>query len=337
MEWRNGLNSSTYIKIINPISWNDGNERIEIENGSVSLTDTDLRESASFDTNQFNPETEQWIRIYMDARQEDGSTFHGAVFTGLACSPGYAFNGIIISENVECYSVLKPAKDILLPIGWYASKDSNGAELVKDLLNDSTPAPVIIEGRSPKLSSNIVAEGNESYLSMADKVLDAMNWRFRINGYGEITICPKPTSISSLFDSVTNDVLEMQVNVEKDWFECPNVLRAEFEDNIAIVKDDDPDSMFSIVNRGREIWVEENIELSDFNDLETAAHNKLKELQKVQYALNYTRRYDPEVRPSDLVRVRYPALRIDGIFRVTSQNITLGYNTSVNEKSYLEG
>ena len=67
--------------------------------------------------------------------------------------------------------------------------------------------------------SNIIAEGNESYLSMSEKILDAINWRMRIESDGEIKLCPKPETVTSVYDENVNDILEMELSVTRDWFD----------------------------------------------------------------------------------------------------------------------
>ena len=42
------------------------------------------------------------------------------LFTGLSTTPDNDFNGSLNNNTVECFSVLKLAGDVMLPLGWYA-------------------------------------------------------------------------------------------------------------------------------------------------------------------------------------------------------------------------
>ena len=320
--------------VVDRSTWRD-TQRIEITGGSVSRTDSGLRESAQVDCVRYDQNAERWVRIWMDATQE-GSSEHVPVFTGLAASPDRNINGRLETSQVVCYSVLKPAKDVLLKRGWYAPAGANGAMLAAQLLA-VTPAPKVVEEGSPILASTYIAESGESNLTMAQKILDAIGWRLRIEGNGTIHICPKAAGVSATFDCLEYDAVEPKVTVTYDWFSAPNVFRAVMNGVSAVAVDDSPDSVFSTQTRGREIWKEEsNCTLNDTETLAEYAGRRLIEEQNVAYVAAYDRRYHPEVTVSDLVRLHYPEQNLDGVFIVKKQSIDLkkGGRTSETGERY---
>ena len=321
MNWSKGYTASCYVKTVNPDTWRD-TDRINIYGGSISRSEGNLAESAAIDCVNYDQTTERWVRIWLDVRQ-GGDSGHIALFTGLATSPSRDINGRLFTNSVECYSVLKPAQDVLLPKGWYAPAGASGAALVAQLLS-ATPAPKVVADASPILVEAYVAESGESCLTMARKILDAINWRLRIAGNGTISIEPKATEPAATFDQIEYDSVEPVLAVSHDWFMCPNVFRATQGDLSVTVKDEDPASIFSTVSRGREIWKEDNnVKLNDNESLTAYALRRLKEEQNVIYMATYDRRYHPDVLVGDLVRLHYPVQDIDGVFRVTSQSIEL--------------
>lgn len=331
MEWDKGYSVSYSMRVVDPATWRSA-EPLEIVEGSVNRQISALMESADITCRSFPDEIERWIRVYMDARQDNGASAHVAVFTGLATSPEVSYNGRKIEHPLECYSVLKPAEDVLLPRGWYALAGRNGAEVVSDLLS-AGPAPVEIDGPAPVLSSTIIAEDGESNLSMAHKVLLAMNWRLRISGEGVITICPQASEPSARFGENSADCIETAVVRRLDYFSCPNVFRAALGDLYAVAVDDDPDSALSTVSRGREIWAEElSPALADNESLGTYSRRRLKALQEVALTAKYTRRYHPDVVCGDLVELNYPRQGLAGLYRVTNQSVDLGYNGRTAEE-----
>lgn len=336
MNWNNGFSSIYYATVVDPQSWLDtmdnGRARFEIMSGDINRSASGLRESADIQCRNRRPKGEQWIRIYLDAKQ-GGTSVHTALFTGLAISPERDIDGRREDNPLECYSVLKACEDVMLPLGWFAPANSNGAELVKSLLEETTPAPVEIEGVSPKLREHIVAEADENHLSMADKILVSIGWRLRIQGDGRITICPPATEISGSFDSIENDSIRPQVNIKDDWYSCPNVFRATSGDVSATARDSSADSALSTVNRGREVWANDNnCNLSDGESLGDYARRRLTELQRHATSANYSRRYDPKILVTDKVRLNYPEQDIIGDFVVVSQKISLGFGAETSEE-----
>lgn len=329
MDWTKGYSAEYYMTVVDPVTWRD-TERIEITGGSIKHESTGLIESADVDCINYDQSKEKWIRIYLDARQNSGGE-RVALFTGLDSTPESEYNGALQMNQVQCYSVLKPAETVYLDLGWYAPVGFDGAQLVKQLLS-VTPAPVVVEGEAPALKESIVAEQDESNLTMAEKILNAINWRYRIAGDGTITICPKPTEPTQRFDLLNYDVLQTKVNRSNDWYECPNVFRAIEDDMMAIAKDDDPDSMLSIPTRGREIWAQEtNCDLNENETIAEYAYRRLKEEQAHSISVEYERRFVPDVFTGDIVDLYLPQQNVNGWHKIESQTIDLG-KSHVSEK-----
>lgn len=334
MEWSKGYTVFHYAMIVDPLSWKDI-ERVEIQSGSIKKSTDSLLQAADMvcgDTEELYGE-ERWIRIYADIRQEEDN-YHGPLFTGLISTPSKTIEGTKVKSNIQCYSVLKPAEDVLLDRGWYVPKKTEAATTIKNLLS-VTPAPITIDGVSGELMENLVAESGETNLSMAWRILDLMNWRLVIDGDGSITITTYPTITNSevLFDSDNEDSLETSVNINYDWFRCPNVFRAVHDTAIAVAKDEKEDSPLSIQNRGREVWMEEtDCTLKTNETLGDYAKRRLTEEQNIAFQVSYNRRYHPDVDVDDIIRLNYPAQELVGYFGVLSQTITLGYGIAVAEE-----
>jgi len=335
MDWAKGFTAKYTYTVVDPESWRDL-ETHRLFGGSITKTMSGLMESADLDITELPTTGEVWVRIYLNATQ-GASGERVALFTGLMQTPEASWHGRLDTYAAELYSVLKPADDVLLQRGWYAPAGYNGAELAAELLGIGA-APVSYEADAPTLQSPIVAEDSETNLSMAQKVVDTIGWRIRIAGDGRISVEPKATDKVLDLDPVENDVVELNVTDTRDWFSCPNVLRAVYRNMVAIARDEDPDSPYSIQNRGREIWLEDkNPALNDREGLEEYAARKLREEQIPTRKIRYTRRFMPDVYPGDIVGMHYPALNIDGDFRIASQKITLGYGASVSEEGEAHG
>lgn len=331
MDWTEGYSARYYVSILDKSTMRDI-KRIELTGGTIKRTLSDLRESADLDCGSYySSDQEEYVRVWLDTKQH-GASSHTPLFTGIATSPDKNYDGYHISHNVVCYSILKIAQDVLLPKGWYAPVDADGAKMVKKLLS-VIGVDVDISGVSPLLSQAIIAEYNENNLSMADKILTAINWRMRIDGYGNITLEPYSKDPVASFGITLNDIIENGISISYDWFNCPNVFRASMDDSYAIARDDDPESKFSTVSRGREIWAEESsCDLNQNETLSEYAFRRLKELQQVATSVSYDRRFIPDVYPSDVITLNYPAQGVTGNYIVTEQSITLGFNAKTSEE-----
>lgn len=334
MDWSKGLSASYKAYIVDPVTWKDTTS-IDIIGGSISKSEDNLfRESADINVRNYSSAKEEWIRIYLDARQVSDS-YYGAIFTGLISSPETEIEGTTQSNNLRCYSVLKPAGDILLPRGYYINYGSNTSSVIRSLLSVIKGVPIDIEGTPPNLSQTLIAEDGESPLSMVDKILYFIGWRMSIRGDGTIYISEPSSTPSAYFDAVDMDSIETKLSIENNWFDCPNVFRA-VEGNFSVeARDDDPNSPLSIPSRGREIYFEET-SCSPYagESLAQYAKRRLKEEQRVSIKASYSRRFDPDANVSDVVSLRYPAQGLDGLYYITSQTVALGYSPNVSEVVY---
>ena len=336
INWSKGISAKYYASIVDPNTWRDISD-ISITGGSVKYTDSGVRVTADVECTSFDSEKEYWIRLYLVARQ-GGEIERVPLFTGIASVPDVTYHGNKATIKIQCYSALSIAEKIYLPLGWYASEGSNGADSIKDLLFDIVKVPVVIDSVSddelPIISQSIIAESEETNLSMVDKILLAINWRLLIDGDGTIHIAPPSSSVSGSFDYRNNDIFEMDVSISNNWFDIPNVFRAVGSGVSSIAKDEDPNSPFSISNRGREIWANEtDVVLTENEKIGEYANRRLKELQSVQKTLDYTRRFDPDVKISDHVQINYLGQGISGIYYVKSQTLTIGYGGRISEQA----
>lgn len=335
MNWSAGYTARYYLSIVDPNSWKDEARR-DLISGSIRRSGSDLMQSADVVSPNYTETTEKIVRVWMDVSQ-DGESEHIPLFTGYAATPTKDINGTVVRRSLQCYSVLKPAQDVLLERGWYAPVDIDGTSLIKQLLRVTNTVIHISDKEDKKrtLTRAIIAEGSETNLSMTWKILDSINWRMRLDGLGEIWIEPYSKENAAIFDMLNNDIVEPTLTVQRDWYNCPNVLRVVVGDEVYISRDENPENEMSIPRRGREVWVEETSPA--LNDRETGqdyADRRLKELQRVSTVISYDRRYDPNVYPSDIVYINYPIHEIDGQFYVGSQTINLGYHAKTSEEVY---
>lgn len=334
MNWNSGYSALYELKTVDPVSWMDSGS-LEFKSGSVRRKDSDLIESA--DLKMTERVREGWIRVYLKAWQS-GSGVRVPVFTGLAMTPQRDLDGVREEYPTECYSVLKPAADILTQRGYYVPAGAPAAQLAASLLSVG-PAPVEYDEGSPDLLEPIVTEDSDTNLVVAWRILSAVGWRIRIEGDGRIRICPAAKTSSARYDAFDYDAIEPKVTDSDDWYDCPNCLRVISGDKYVEVKDEEPDSMLSIAARkacrggSGEIWKQESADsIGSGESLAEYGFRKLRELQSHAREVKYYRRYNPDLTIGDIVTLHYPGQGIDGDFRIWSQTLTLGHAIRTDEK-----
>lgn len=329
MDWNRGYSSAFYAKEVDPVTWRDIGD-IKITGGTVKRTISGLRQSATLNCLSPIGGIEKWVRIYMDVEQ-NGDYAHEAIFTGLAASPKRKAFANRADRSPDCYSVLKPADDILLSRGWYVIAGQNSGEAIQQLLN-ILPAPVVIAENSPVLSNTIIAEDGETRLTMVDKILDAIGWYIDISGDGTVNVQPYNSNSVAILDPTTYDIIEVPISITEDWYSAPNVYQAISGDMVGVARDDRDDSPLSIQNRGREVWATESgVNLSANETIGEYAQRQLEKAQRVRKQASYDRRYVPQIRPGSVINLHYPAQEIDGLYIVTSQSIKLGFSARTAE------
>lgn len=334
MDWRGGFSALYELKRVDPMSFDDMGS-LDFISGTIDKTDTGLMESADLAMTE-NP-GECWVRVYLKARQEQSGA-RVPLFTGLASVPERTLDGVRITYEVECYSVLKPVEDILVARGYYAPAGADAAGLVADLLSVG-PAPVVVDGDGPSLEEAIVAEDDQSVLDVAWMILNAIGWRLRIEGNGTIHVCAPSTEPVAIFDTEDNDVVEVSMTDSQDWFSVPNCIRVVSGDRYVEIIDDDPESAVSTVARqttrggNGQVWMSDSASSIGSNEsLGEYAMRVLKENQSPARTIKYSRRFLPDVVVTDMVGLHLQRVGIDGRFRITSQTIELGYGCRTSEE-----
>jgi len=329
MDWGKGFTSKIVAVKVDPDTWSDTNEQIPIISGSVTRgSGDDLMQSANIETSIDLGES--WIRIYLIAEQGDEKE-RVPLFTGLCATPKTSYNGNAMTFSADCYSVLKVAADLLLPLGYFAQNGMQIGPLIKNLLSD-LPCSITYDDESPNLKKTFVADDSTTNLDLIKQILEKSKWVLDIDGMGNISIHEKPMNSSLLLSSLDNDVVGLEVTDSRDWFDCPNVLRVSDGDRTVTVQNDDIDSPYSITARGRKIMKTESASLNDNETLEHCANRLLKEASRPLRTISYSRRFYPDINLNDIVTLKYPKQNLLGDFRIVSQSFDFSYGCEVNEE-----
>lgn len=335
MDWKQGYTSVWRLFHVNKDTWGDSEEIFDLNSASVTKdADSDLIEdgSISVDGDRING----YVRLYMDVVAGAEAT-RMAIGTFLVITPTKNIKGRLISTDVTCYSVLKPASDRLMETGWYFPKGGDPIVGAYNLLSECLQCPVEYSESDIRTDEVKVAESGETYLSMALYLLEDTGYCIQIDGTGKVTIEKEPSNYAFTFDTKENDYLESEITDETDIYDIPNVLLVTDSDgNSETIRNDEEDSETSTVSLGWEKWSSEQLDLDSGESLLSKGAEKLEELSKRTRTISYSRDYIPGLRIHDLVRFMLPEQGIVGIFRIKSQSIEAGAGALVSEVATLE-
>lgn len=276
------------------------------------------------------PVGEQWIRVYAIITQDATRTV--PLYTGLVTNTRHEWNGATETWKVDLTGPLARASEKLMPVGWWWQTDP--ATKAGDLLSENCPAPVTITKPASNMAHPIYAETGETNLTMAQKLCDTCGYRIRVDADGSITVEPEPTKPSLTIDEGGNDIMLENLDDGSDIGEIPNVFRVSTGDGeVAVFRDTDPSSPYSIVKRGREIWAEETgVSLVEGESAATRAMRGLLAKQRSAITANYSREYADGVHAGDLVKLDMPATKLNGLWRVVRTSLQCDVGIIVDEE-----
>ena len=335
MDWRQGYTSTFRLYSVDQSTWGDGDEIDGLVSASITKDeDSSLIEDASINVD--GNITKGYVRLALEAKNNSEMGRYD-LGTFLVTTPKKSINGYRITGELECYSVLKPAEDKALPIGWFFPEGGDPIAGASELLSECLVCPVTPAESGLCTDSVKIAENNETYLSMAKYLLTDTGYYISIDGRGRVEIKQKKDTIVKTFDTLDNDVLLPDITDESDIFDIPNILRVTDDyGNLEIIENHDEDSETSINNLGWEKWSSEQLSLGFGETLIGKGNERMEELSKSYRKIGYTREFDPDVNINDVALFLLPHQGIIGSFRVISQSLTIGNGVQVKEIAKFE-
>ena len=335
MDWNQGYTATFRLYSVNQSTWGDGDEIENLVSASVTKdNESSLIEDASISID--GEPIKGYVRLVLEAKNTSGMAKVN-LGTFLVTSPKRSINGVLTTIDLECYSVLKPAGDKLLPPGWYFPEGGDPIAGASELLSNCLKCPVEPAESDIRTDQVKVAESNETALSMAKYLLEDTDWFIYIDGRGCVSIKKKPDNIVKMFDAYENDVLMPNITDESDIFDIPNILRVtDSSGNYETIYNNDEQSDTSIEKLGWEKWSSEQLSLDYGETLLGKGGERMEELSKTTRKINYSREFDPDVKLNDVALYMLPKQRIVGTFRIISQSLSIENGIKVSEIAEFE-
>lgn len=342
-DWTKTMQQTFEYYVVDPGTWKEIKKIDCVLNSSISRDSTlETLGSASITVSESIGEC--YIRIYLVTIQ-NGIRERHSLGTFLVQSPSYSFDGKIKNISLDAYTPLLELKENPTPLGYSILKDENVLDTAYRIVREQVRAPVVKTKNDEILSSNFVANLNDTWITFVRDLIANANYSLALDDVGRILFMPNQDTMSLqpiwTYDDSNSSILYPELTVDRDLYGIPNVVEVIYSNGTEYyygrAVNEDPSSPISTINRGREITHRESNPslLGNPNQkrIQEYAENLLKELSSLEYTITYTHGYCP-VRIGDCVRLNYKRAGINGIkAKVISQNIKCEPGCPVTEKA----
>lgn len=344
IDWTASMQQTFEYYIVDPWTWRDKKLIDNVKTSTISRDlETETLGSATIDITESLGEC--YIRIYLVAIQ-NGVTYKFPLGTFLVQTPSDSFDGKIKNVSMDAYTPLIELKENQPPLGYSILKAENIMDNAYRITRERMRAPVIRTECDTPLYNDFVANTNDTWISFLSDLLSNAKYTFDLDEMGRVLFAPKQETASLqpvyTYDDSNSSILYPEINITHDIYGIPNVVEIFHYSGgkyyHAKAVNDDPNSLISTVNRGREIVRRiSNPESLGFvsgeEQVKEYAEQVLKDLSTLEYKISYTHGYCP-VRIGDCVRLNYERAGLKDIkAKVISQSIKCEPGCPVSEKA----
>ena len=340
-DWTKSMQRTYEYYTVDPATWGD-KSRITCITGSPIERDMSEETRGHVTLEVTEPLDECYVRIYMVTIQ-NGVRERFPLITVLAQTPGEDFDGKNKTISIDAYTPLIELKEGLPPYGYTVMKNSNIVENVGNICKSNMRAPVVLTTSDKTLTSDFIANTDDTWLSYLADLISKADYYIDVDEMGRCIFMPKKDTAAMqpvfTFNDDEKSILQPSITTEKDLYGIPNVVEAIYSDDskflVSRIVNDDPVSITSTVNRGREIVFRDtnpsiNGTISQ-EILDNYAKNLLKAKSSLEYTVTFKHGYVP-VRLGDCVRLNYKRAGLENVnVRITSQSIPCDTSCQIEE------
>lgn len=346
IDWSDSMDQTFEYYIVDPNTWKDRTQLKNVKSCTITRdSDTETLGSATIDIEESIDEC--YVRVYLIARQ-NGVREKRPLGTFLVQTPSSSFDGKVHSMSVDAYTPLIELKETMPPIGYSILKGENIMDIAGMLVRENVRAPVVASKSTKDLYYDFVANTSDTWLSYLTDLISNAKYTFDLDEMGRIMFSQK-RELASLqpvwtYSDDNSSILLPEISIDRDIYGIPNVVEVVYSNSNEIyrhvVKNTDPNSPTSIVNRGREIMYREtNPDLigdPTADQIKEHAESLLRSLSTLKCTVKYTHAYCP-TRVGDCVRLNYTAAGINNVKgKIINQSIKCALGCQVTETAVFD-
>lgn len=341
IDWTDSMTQSFEYYEVDPNTWKDIRLIDVVKKSEINRDDgVDTLGSATIDVTDLMGET--YIRIYMVCSQNGGK--HKEVLgTYIVQTPSSTYDGKNRLVSLDAYTPMMELKENPPPLGYALLKGENIMKQAYMIAKERCRAIVVETECNKTLQEDFVSNTDDNWLTFLSDLIKQANYEFYLDPDGRILFAPiqKVAELQPVwtFDDGNSSILHPNVSMQHDLYGIPNVVQVVCSTGsgtyTAEVKNEDPNSPTSTINRGREILYRDTSPslpgLPTKEQVDEYAKSLLESLSSVEYQVSYKHGYCP-VRVGDAVRLNYKNAGLENIkAKVISQTISCESGCSVSE------
>lgn len=349
VDWTQSMDEQTFeYYTVDPGTWTDVKRITTVKSSSLSWdTASETLATARLDIGESIGEC--YIRVYLVVVQ-NGIRERYPLMTTLVQTQSSKFDGRYSTMSYDGYSPLLELKEKNPPLGYALLEDANVMDNAYAIVNSNLRAPVIKNPFDKKLYSDFVSNVDDTWLSFTIDLIKNAERHFDLDEMGNVMFTPDQKLESMqprwTYTDDNSSILQYDISCNRDLYGIPNVVEVYYTDQklnkiyYSRVSNDDPNSIVSTVNRGREITHRVNNPefpgIPNQQNLDEYARQLLEELSTIESTIEYTHGYN-QVRIFDCVRMnnRRADLVIDKAL-VTAQTINCTTSCQVDETAVFQ-
>ena len=344
IDWTKSMFQTFEYYEVDPNTWTDKRRITNIINSSIDRdSGSETLGSASIDVS--DSLEEMYIRIYLIVNQNNNIK-KIPLATVLAQGNQQNTDGKVITQSVDCYTPLIELREKLTPLGYSVLKDEQILNAIYHIFRDNCRAPYV-ENTSADLNSktlfnDFVANIDDKWSTFVNDLLVKIDMHIELDEMGKIYFAPDQV-LDSLqpvftFNDDNSSILLPDMSIDRDIYGIPNVVEVCTTINgstyIATARNEDPNSITSIQNRGREIVHRiTDVDLPGNPTQAQIDEYAVKQLEKdssIIYTISFSHGYYP-VRLNDCVRLNYDKLKLKDVkAKIISQKITCATGCTID-------
>lgn len=331
IDWTKSMRQSFEFYVVDPNTWKDDTRIETIKSCTIKRDSSNATlGSATFECDEVMDEC--YIRVYLIAIQ-NGITERVPLGTFLVQTPSAGFDGKVANTSMDGYTPLIELKGTNPPIGYSLLEGQDIMETASILCRENMRGPVVATTSSDKLYSDFVSNLDDTWLSYVTDLIANAEFQFGLDELGRVIFEPvqdmRSLQSKMIFDDGNSSILYPDITDKRDLYNVPNVVEVIHSTGTGYVfsriVNDDPNSLTSTVNRGREVVYRDS--KPSFSGIPTKeyidayATQLLRKLSCLEHTVTYTHGYCP-VRLGDCVTLNYKRAGLVNIkAKIVSQSI----------------
>ena len=343
VDWTKSMQQTFEYYIVDPATWKDVRKLTNVKSCIIERdSEANTLGSATIDIAETLGEC--YVRVYLITIQNGVRERH-PLGTFLAQTPSTAYDGKTTAISIDMYTPLLELKEGLPPIGYSILEETNIMDIAYRLVRENARAPVVEASCDETLYCDFVSNVDDTWMTFLMDLIANAKYEFGLDELGRILFLPKQDTASLqpiwTFDDSNSSILYPEFTMSHDLYGIPNAVEVIWSGDdghyYSKAVNNDPNSLISTVNRGREII--HRVSNPDLNgnpaqgQIDEYAKQLLRDMSTIEYTISYTHGYVP-VRLGDCVRLNYGRANVSDVkAKVVSQTIKCVPGCPVTEKA----